>query len=336
MARQQFRRSCIAGASTAVLCAAFAAAPAWATENGASVYLLGTGGPGAAVLPPIQGVFFVNTVYGYQGKIGGEKPFQLGGNVVANVDAKIVADFATFLWVPTTNFGGGATLAFGAIVPFGEPDVNVSAIISGPRGRSRSLSTSDSAFVLGDPLVMATLGWTRGKWSVQAADLTNIPAGDYRKGEIANLAFHRWANDFSLATTWHDTDAGWDVSGKAGLTFNGQNDVTQYRTGTEFHAEASIEKIFSPTWSLGVQGFYFQQVTGDSGSGAGLGEFKGEDSGIGLTGAYNFKIADKIPVTLRLHAITEFNVKNRLEGNSVFLDLTMPLYVKLPPGYQAH
>jgi hypothetical protein len=29
-------------------------------------------------------------------------------------------------------------------------------------------------------------------------------------------------------------------------------------------------------------------------------------------------------------------VKNRLEGNSVFLDLTMPLYVKLPPGYQAH
>ena len=97
-----------------------------------------------------------------------------------------------------------------------------------------------------------------------------------------------------------------------------------------------MEKIFSPTWSLGVQAFYFQQVTGDGGDGARLGEFTGEDSGIGLTGAYNFKIADKIPVTLRLHAITEFNVKNRLEGNAVFLDLIMPLHVKLPPGYAAH
>jgi hypothetical protein len=334
MGGQQLSRCCVAGASAALLCAAGAAAPARATENGASVYLLGSGGPGAAVLPPIQGVFFVNTLYGYEGKVGGEKQFELGGNVVAGVDAKVAADFATFLWVPTTTFGGGATLAFGAIVPFGEPDVNVSAVISGPRGRSLTLSPSDSAFVLGDPLLMAALGWTRGKWSVQASDLTNIPAGDYRKGEMANLAFHRWANDFSLATTWHDT--GWDVSGKAGLTFNGENDVTQYRSGTEFHLEASVERIFSPTWSLGVQGFYFQQVTGDGGAGDRLGEFKGSDSGIGLTGAYNFKIADKIPVTLRLHAITEFDVKNRPEGNSVFLDLTMPLYVKLPPGYQAH
>ncbi len=37
------------------------AAPAHASESGSSFYLLGSGGPGAALLPPLQGVFFDNT-----------------------------------------------------------------------------------------------------------------------------------------------------------------------------------------------------------------------------------------------------------------------------------
>jgi hypothetical protein len=28
----------------------------------------------------------------------------------------------------------------------------------------------------------------------------------------------------------------------------------------------------------------------------------------------------------------ELNARNRLEGDSLWFDLTMPLYVKLPPG----
>jgi hypothetical protein len=38
-------------------------APARATENGASFYLLGSGGPQAAVVPPLPGVFFSNTTW---------------------------------------------------------------------------------------------------------------------------------------------------------------------------------------------------------------------------------------------------------------------------------
>jgi hypothetical protein len=329
MRQPSVRRAFLALSAAAGL--AVVGAPAAASEGGASMYLLGSGGPGAAILPPIQGVFLANTLYYYSGETGADARLPLGGNVAAGIDATIVANFTSLLWVPSTDVMGG-TLAVGAVVPFGQVDVDVSAIVTGPRGRQFGVSRSDDAFVVGDPLLMASIGWAQGKTHVTATTLLNIPVGDYRDGELANLAFHRWAGDVSFAATWHDPQSGWDVSGKTGLTFNGENEDTEYETGTEFHVEAAVEKIFSPSWSAGVQAYHFSQISGDSGPGATLGDFKGQVTGVGVTGAYNFKIAGKIPATLRLHAISEFAAKNRPEGDSVFLDFSMPLWVKMPPG----
>ena len=89
-----------------VLALAAGAHQAQASEGGASLYLLGTGGPGNAVMPPLRGVFFDNEVYYYKGSSSSGKQFPLGGKVVAGLDAKILADFATVLWVPTTDLGG--------------------------------------------------------------------------------------------------------------------------------------------------------------------------------------------------------------------------------------
>jgi len=132
--------------------------------------------------------------------------------------------------------------------------------------------------------------------------------------------------------SWHDPKSGWDVSAKSGFTLNGENHATDYDTGTEWHLEAAIEKQLTPAWSLGVQGYHFAQVTGDSGAGAVLGPFKGRVTAAGATAAYNFKIMGKIPATLRLHGLKEFDARNRMEGHSIFLDFTMPLHVDLPPG----
>ena len=93
-------------AITAIVAAAGAPEEAAASEGGASFYLLGSGGPGAAVLPPLRGVFFDNTAFYYHGEAEAERQFVIGGNVVAGVDATIVADFATVMWVPTTDFAG--------------------------------------------------------------------------------------------------------------------------------------------------------------------------------------------------------------------------------------
>lgn len=307
---------------------------AQASEGGASFYLLGSGGPDVAIMPPLPGVFLTNTAYYYHGDAGGGRQFQVGGNVVAGLQATIAADFPIVLWVPTTNFLGG-TLAFGGSVPFGQPWVDVSAVLTGPRGNSLSVSRGDTAFVVGDPILLGMLGWQRGKTHFQLSDMLNIPIGDYREGDLANLAFHRWANDMSAAVTWHDDQSGWDLSAKSGFTLNGENPATDYRTGTEWHLEAAVDKVLSPAWSIGAQAYHFDQLTNDSGSGNKVGPFKGRVTGVGGSIAYNFKVMGKIPISLRFHGTTEFDAVNRLEGHSFWLDLSMPLHVRMPPGAPA-
>jgi hypothetical protein len=312
----------------ALLAAALAAHGAQASEGGASIYLLGSGGPETAIMPPLKGIFLQNTFYDYDGSASAERNFEIGGRVVAGIHASIPADFPILAWVPTTNLAGG-TLSLSATVPFGGPSVDVDAELTGPGGRTIAVNRHDSTFVIGDPLLLADLGWKSGNLNWQLATFVNIPVGDYRQGALANLAFHRWAGDTSLAATWHDAKAGWDVSGKFGFTFNGTNDVTHYTTGTEYHLEGSIEKAVSKKISLGAQAYYFQQLSADSGSGDKIGPFKGRVIGVGGEAAYNFMIG-KAPVTVRLHGFSEFDTRNRLQGRAILVDLVMPLWVKLP------
>jgi hypothetical protein len=258
----------------------------------------------------------------------GEKQFPFDGSVLAGVDAKIGANFTSVLWVPSTHVLGG-TLGVGAIAPFGVVSLNASAVIRAPRGRQIGFSASETRASVGDPVGVAQLGWKFGRWSVQAADLLNVPIGMYDDRSLANLAFHRWANDVSLASNWHDDKAGWDVTGKLGVTFNGTNPATQYTTGSELHLEGSVAREVTKNLWIGVQAYYFDQLTGDSGSGATLGPFKGRVAGLGATAAYSF-VAGKTPMTIRVRGMSEFGARNRLPGQSAWLDLSLPLSMTLP------
>src|SRR5262245_50906307 len=308
------------------------AAAAQASESGVSFYLLGSGGPGAAMLPPIEGIFVDNSYYHYHGEAKADRQFIVGGNLVAGLDATMDADFGTVLWVPTTSFAGG-TLAVGGTLVVGRPDMKVDAVISGPQGNPVSISLQDDAWIVADPVATAALGWTIAKNThLSTAATVNVPVGHYREGQLANLAFHRWVLDVSTALSWHDAEAGWDASAKTGLTFNGENDVTDYDTGTEFHLEGSVERIFSKQFSAGVQAYHFQQISGDSGAGARLGSFKGRVSSVGATAACNFQLG-RVPVNMRGRAFKEFGEKNRLaNGTAIFLSLSFPIHVNMPAG----
>lgn len=308
---------------------AFLSQPANAAEGGSSVYLLGSGGPEAAVLPPVEGLFLDNTYYYYDGDIAADRSLVVGGKVVLGFDATIVAQFTTALWVPSTNFLGG-TVALGLALPIGAPMVDASAVLSGPRGQVLEVSRPDSTLTVGDPLATAELGWKWDNLHVTASTLVNVPVGHYREDQLANLSFHRWAADVSLAASWHDTKSGWDVSAKAGVTFNGTNRYTDYDSGNEFHVEAAIEKTFSPKFSAGVQGYYYNQISADSGPGAVLGPNEGEVTGVGVTAAYN-TVMGRSPATFRVRAFKEFDAKRRLEGSAVMVSLSLPLKMIMPP-----
>jgi hypothetical protein len=292
---------------------------AQAAEKGLGTYLLGVRGPMAGFTPP-PGVFFQNDLYVYSGEAGGGIQLPFGGQIIANVEATAVLELPTGLWVTPWEIAGG-NLAFSATVPVGSLDVDASL---------GALPVSDDIFTVGDPVLSGFVGWHAGNFHWQTGVAINTPIGDYQEGEIANIAFNRWSTDVFAAATWLDPAFGLDVSGAAGITFNGENEVTDYETGTEFHLEGAVSKIFSPQFNVGLTGYYYNQITGDSGSGARLGDFEGEVAAIGGTLGYNFQLG-KLPVSTRLKYYHEFEVENRLEGDAGYFTVAMPLWVAPPP-----
>jgi hypothetical protein len=107
---------------------------------------------------------------------------------------------------------------------------------------NRSGSANDSLTTFGDPVLGAFVGRSAGNFHWQIVETVNVPIGDYQSDALADIALHRWVGDTSVTATWLDPAIGVDVSGAAGITFNGNNPSTDYRTGTEFHAEATISK----------------------------------------------------------------------------------------------
>jgi hypothetical protein len=65
---------------------------------------------------------------------------------------------------------------------------------------------------------------------------------------------------------------------------------------------------------IGVAGYAYQQITGDSGAGAKLGPFKGRVFGAGPQIVYNTMLLGR-PVIFNLHNYQEFGAVNRFEGN---------------------
>lgn len=313
-----------AGLVAAGLMIAGLAGPASAAENGVGFYLLGGRGPMAGYIPP-PGIYVQNDVYYYDGSLGGNRQFPSGGQILAEVNAQVAANFLTATWVLPTELLGG-NLAVGFILPAGQPqvaaDIVVNPVPAGPLGAR----VSDTAFVFGDPVASAALGWHSGNWHWNIAGLLNIPVGDYREGEIANLAFHRVAADISAAVTWLDPASGWEVSAAVGVTFNGTNPVTDYTTGNEFHAEWAVTKMLTKQFSVGLVGYYYDQITGDSGPGARLGAFEGRVTALGGTIAYNFQLGE-LPLSARIKVYREFDVVHRLEGTAGYFTVALPLMV---------
>jgi hypothetical protein len=324
---------------TMLLGAVLGTNPAFATEEAKSVYLLGVTASMAGITPP-PGTYISSITHGYSadatGNVALSRIRPITGAVL-NIDAdlKINADVAldvfAYLWVAPQKVLGG-NFGVGALLPVGyqqvDVDINAHADLTFPNGTSVSrdhrLRVSDNTFAVGDPLLTAFLGWTSGNWHWKATGLLNVPIGAYDQRNLVNMGFNHWAVDLTGSVTWLDPKSGFEVSLAPGFTFNAENPDTNYKSGTEFHLEGAVMQHFSKDFALGIAGYHYQQVAGDSGTGAVLGDFKGRVSAIGPNLTYNF-MAGSVPVLTSVRWLHEFNAKNRLEGDAGFLSVTIPL-----------
>ena len=322
----ELRSACLAALAFAALAPA-----AEAAEGGAGVYLLGKRGPLAAFVPK-PGWYLTDDVFYLTGDRSELTP--LGDRIVGNVDAEALINIAQLTWVADTTILGGR-LAVSAVLPYGNVDVTAGGTVAGPGGIEIGRTLNDSVTGIGDPAVGSSLGWKKRTgdkfraWSTYAS--VSVPVGDYEVGRIANVGKNRWAVDVGGAYTMANFKRGRELSSVLGFTFNGDNEDTDYSTGTEMHLEFAGKQHLPSHWSFGFVGYWYEQLTGDSNNPAVLGDFKGRAIALGPEVSYQFVQNPKRPVTLDLRWYHEFEVKNRLEGDSVFLTISFPLAVTAKP-----
>jgi hypothetical protein len=248
----------------------------------------------------------------------------LSGGVKADAYYKL----PTLLWV-TPNQVLGGNLAFSITTPIGWKEIRAGASLTGPGGGVIGTNIEESSAAFGDPVLGATLDWHAGNWHWNVGALYNAPLGSWKLRDPSNIGFNRSAIDTTAAVTWLDPAKGLELSMAAGFTFNFENPDTNYDTGTEFHVEWAVMQHLSKTFAVGFVGYHYQQVTGDSGSGALLGDFKGRVTALGPSINRTFLLGS-IPVQSSLKYMKEFDVENRLKGDVGMLTFAMPLSIAAP------
>jgi hypothetical protein len=305
--------------------------PVMAADGGAGVYLLGKRGPLAAFVPK-PGWYLTDDLYFYDA--GSSDFLPLGDRLVQKADAEALINIAQFTFVTDATILGGR-LAFSGVLPYGRVEVNARGEVGLPDGTPVARKKTDSVTGIGDPAFGAALGWKNREgdrfraWSVYSSIFA--PWGDYEVGRIANIGKNRWALDVGAAYTMANFSGGREFSSVLGFTFNGDNEDTDYETGTEMHLEIAGKQHLPKGWSFGVVGYWYEQLTGDGNNPALLGDFKGRVIALGPELSYQITASKTHPVTLDLRWYHEFEAKNRLEGDAVFLTVSVPLSYSQQP-----
>jgi hypothetical protein len=296
-------------------CLAVAAATkSEAAEYGFSTYALGGSSFGAGVMPPPGTYVTILSAY-YSGDIGSNIDFG-GVEINAGAEVKGFTSAANILYVPERKVLGGS-LGLAITIPVGhidaEADVNIGLL---------SASREVDGWGLGDINTRAQLGWQHGEFAHLVYLQAVAPTGRWQPGFSPIIGLHRPGIDTGWAFTWANQETKIQLNGTLGFTFNFENTETNYESGDEFHFEWAIGREFATGLVIGIVGYDYRQITGDSGSGARLGSFKGSVDAIGPGLSYTTLIG-MTPFVFNLRHYQEFNAERRWEGNSTIASGTI-------------
>jgi hypothetical protein len=309
--RSRYRGGAVCALAAGVLLLATNAARA--DEGGVSFWVPGFFGSLAAV-PPTPGWSVATIYYHTSADAGANVQFPRGGAIVAGLVADADLGFVSpsYTFATPVLWGGLATLA--VLAPYGHLDASVDVTLTGPLGRTVSLSRTDDRTGFGDVPLFGKLNWFERR--------------------LANLSIGHWASDSGVGYTYFDQKSGWELSAVLGFTYNWENYDLDYRNGIDMHLDWAASKFLTKQWQVGVVGYAYQQVTGDSGAGAVLGGFESRVFGIGPQVGYVFPIGDQTQGYLNLKGYHEFEADHRSEGWNVWL--TFSLSPASPSGRHAN
>ncbi|MGO9848780.1 MAG: transporter [Methylocella sp.] len=307
-----------------------------ADEGGVSFWLPGLYGSLAAVPQAAPGWSFYTFNYYTNVSAGADvsaaREVQIGGSkamVDLNLSATLHAQ-AELEWVQpnyafaTPVLGGQLMVSMGEFV--GWQSANVAGTLSGTvlGGPSGAVSGSITNSVTGfsDMYPSAALKWNDGVNNYMIFGDGDIPVGAYQSTRLANLGIGHGAADGGVGYTYLNPQTGREFSAVAGLTYNLENPSTNYQNGVDFHLDWGASQFLSKQVFVGPVGYFYDQLSCDSGSGDRVGCFESRVVGIGPQIGYLFPIGN-MQGYLNLKAYGEFDAAARPSGWNAWLTFSI-------------
>ena len=296
-----------------------ACSPGHAEEGGGGHYAPGGAATLIDLLPTEPG-FLLQPIYlYYKGDAEASQTFPIAGEITANLEAKVNSFALGALYTFNTSLLG-AHYTVGVYAPYLWQEVT--AALSSAYG---TLKREDKVDGFGDiTLLPVGLAWKKENWQLSGLLPIYAPTGSYKVGRLANPGLNYWTFDPTLSLSYGSEKSGFNAALFTGMTFNTENNDTDYRSGSVLHVEASVQQLLplGPGFiGLGAEAFLCEQVSGDSGSGAVLGDFEGRSIGIGPVIDYVLPFKGGSTLAAEFRWLPELDTNNRLDGDYFWLKI---------------
>lgn len=245
-------------------------------------------------------------------------PMPIAGMTTSDVRATFWVLALTVAFRPTYDVAKRLGWATSITVPI--VSLSVHANVQLPGGLiPRAQSTTGFGDVVVTPLIFVYT--FTPALSANARLAVYVPTGRYQTDRIANTGKNFWTIEPLLGVTYYDQANGLEAAIHGAVDVNTKNKSTEYQSGTQLHAAATLAWHFSlwnGTFGLGGTGTWYQQVSADSGMGATLGANEARALGAGPVISYITSVR-AFPLAFDLKWLHDFAVQNHLEGQHWFL-----------------
>ena len=176
---------------------------------------------------------------------------------------------------------------------------------------------------IGNPdLGVLAVAYGKGPWHWWYGVDAYVPGGPYNQTAILNVGQHNSAVAPQGAFTYLPNFDKSEISSKFQYIVNLTNPATQYRSGHEFVWEYAAMQNVTKALSMGANGYFCQQTSDDLLNGVAVpGGDRGRVFATGPQIKYHLGRAELI-----LKYQKEMLVENRTRGNSVWVQLGVPLW----------
>ncbi|MEE4178712.1 MAG: transporter [Bacteroides sp.] len=253
----------------------------FAAENGTGVYLLGSRDRQMAVFHS-RGMFLRNDFSYQTGMFYG---IYMNGHKFESIKNWVAVNNTNLNYYSDMNLFGGTYMAGIELRLVSNELTVVPEVFNG------ITKTNENKMGLGDLKVTPlAIGWdNRGFFHYSSSISFYFPTGNYDPKGYANTCKNYLSINPEFAITFFNEYTRTDISADLGLLYNLKNPATNYQTGVELYSEYAFVQGIERHWGLGLVGYFYHQLTSDSGDGVPGGDYKGKCNGLGPIITYDMR-----------------------------------------------